>query len=59
MWHLGEQRWAYILFSPLNVPGNISYRYCRAGQCGTADDIATPGLYGQGRHFKSEMKRRL
>ena len=49
MWHLGEQRWAYILFSPLNVPGNISYRYCRAGQCGTADDIATPGLYGQGR----------
>ena len=49
MWHLGEQRWAYILFSPLNIPGNLNYRYCRAGQCGVADDSATPGSFGQGR----------
>jgi len=49
MWHLGDQRWAYILLSPLNIPGNLNYRYCRAGQCGVADDSATPGLFGQGR----------
>jgi hypothetical protein len=33
----------------LNLPGNFNYRYCRNGQCGYADDIQTPGLYGQGR----------
>lgn len=49
MWALGENRWAYVLLSPLNLPGNVSYRYCRNDQCGTADDIATPGLYGSGR----------
>lgn len=49
MWSLGENRWAYILFSPLNLPGNFSYRYCRSGQCGSADDERTPGQYGAGR----------
>ena len=49
MWYLGENRWAYALYSPLNLPGEFSYRYCRNGQCGKADDIATPGLYGEGR----------
>ena len=49
MWQLGENRWGYILYSPLNLPGNFSYRYCRNGQCGVADDSATPGLYGKGR----------
>lgn len=49
MWPLGNNRWAYILYSPLNLPGNFSYRYCRNNQCGTADDILTPGLYGKGR----------
>ena len=49
MWQLGENHWGYILFSPLNLPGNLSYRYCRNNECGTADDIATPGLYGAGR----------
>jgi hypothetical protein len=49
MWPLGGNRWAYILYSPLNLPGNFNYRYCRNGQCGTADDIQTPGLYGPGR----------
>lgn len=49
MWSLGDSRWAYILFSPLNLPGNFSYRYCRSGQCGSADDERTPGQYGAGR----------
>lgn len=49
MWSLGQNRWAYILYSPRNLPGNLSYRYCRNGQCGYADDAQTPGLYGEGR----------
>ncbi len=49
MWSLGGNRWAYVLYSPLNLPGNLSYRYCRNNQCGQADDVATPGLYGQGK----------
>ena len=52
MWSLGNNRWVYVLYSPLNLPGNFSYRYCRNGQCGQADDALTPGLYGQGRPVK-------
>jgi hypothetical protein len=49
MWKLNDNRWAYILYSPRNLPGNLSYRYCRNGQCGYADDAQTPGQYGEGR----------
>jgi hypothetical protein len=43
MWSLGNNRWAYILYSPLNIPGEISYRFCRNGQCNLADDERTVG----------------
>jgi hypothetical protein len=43
MWSLGNGRWAYILFSPLNIPGDLQYRFCRNGQCNRADDIRTAG----------------
>jgi hypothetical protein len=49
MWQLEQNRWAYILYSPLNLPGNFNYRYCRNNQCGYADDAQTPGIYGIGR----------
>ena len=49
MWNLGDHRWGYILFSPLNLTNELSYRYCRNGQCGFADDSQTPGLNGSGR----------
>jgi hypothetical protein len=52
MWNLGGGRWGYILYGPLNLPGNFSYRYCRNNQCGVADDDQTPGLYGAGRELK-------
>ncbi|MBN2548180.1 MAG: hypothetical protein JXB15_03410 [Anaerolineales bacterium] len=52
MWSLGNNRWVYVLYSPLNLPGNFNYRYCRNDQCGYADDALTPGLYGQGRPVK-------
>ena len=48
MWPLGNNRWVYKLFSPLNMLGTFEYRYCRSDQCGSADDIATPdGHHGQ------------
>jgi hypothetical protein len=33
----------YKLYSPLNMVGNIVYRFCRNEQCGIADDFATRG----------------
>jgi hypothetical protein len=52
MWHLGDQRWAYVLYSPLNLPGDLGYRYCRDGQCGKADDAATAGENSAGKKVK-------
>jgi len=37
MWQLGESRWAYILYSPLNLPGELGYRYCHNGHCEPED----------------------
>ena len=48
MWHLGEQRWAYILYSPLDLINQLGYRYCRADQCGHADDERTLGAFSSG-----------
>lgn len=59
MWRLSENRWGYILFSPLNLPGNFSYRYCRNNQCGFADDAQTPGLYGLGRPITLDPQPQL
>jgi len=52
MWKMGENRWAYVLYSPLRLPGQFSYRYCRNGQCGLADDAQTPGAASSGRALK-------
>ena len=41
MWPLGNNRWVYRLYSPLNMLGSFGYRYCRNDQCGAADDIDT------------------
>jgi hypothetical protein len=49
MWPLGNNRWAYKLYGPLNFLGNFSYRYCRNGQCGSADDNQTVGITPTGR----------
>ena len=48
MWPLGQGRWAYILYSPLDKISQLGYRYCRAGQCGQADDARTPGPRTEG-----------
>jgi hypothetical protein len=57
MWHLGGQRWAYILFSPLDLIDQLGYRYCRAGQCGHADDARTPGEFTSGQIIQTSPNR--
>ncbi|NOT06350.1 MAG: hypothetical protein HOP27_17295 [Anaerolineales bacterium] len=55
MWPLGNNRWAYKLYSPLNVLGSFSYRYCRNGQCGSADDGDTVGAAPSGRQASTSI----
>ncbi len=49
MWKLEPNHWVYLLSSPLDVLGNVSYRYCRNDQCGSADDADTVGMTAPGR----------
>ncbi len=37
MWPVGGSRWLFALYSPLNMVGTVSYRYCRNDQCGISD----------------------
>jgi hypothetical protein len=48
MWRLGPNHWAYILNSPPTNIEELYYRFCRNGQCGSADDAQTMGLSGPG-----------
>jgi Glycoside Hydrolase Family 113/Carboxypeptidase regulatory-like domain len=48
MWPMGNNKWDYQLYSPLNMLNAFEYRYCRNDQCGVADDVATgPGQAGR------------
>ncbi len=49
MWPQDENLWFYVLNGPLDFSGTIGYRYCRNGQCGSADDIETAGSNSMGR----------
>ncbi|MBI5952970.1 MAG: carboxypeptidase regulatory-like domain-containing protein [Chloroflexi bacterium] len=55
MWPLGNNRWMYKLYSPLNILGSFSYRYCRNGQCGSADDVQTVGAASTGRPITTSV----
>ncbi len=55
MWPFGNNRWAYKLYSPLNMLGSFSYRYCRNGQCGSTDDVATAGNSAHGRGANTSL----
>ncbi len=48
MWSLGKNRWAFVLLSPLDKIGSLSYRFCRNDQCNSADDARTMGPFSQG-----------
>jgi len=55
MWSLGNNRWLYVLYSPLNMLGDIGYRYCRNDQCGSADNAATQSPAETGIPFKTSQ----
>lgn len=55
MWPLGNNKWAYKLYGPLNMLGTFHYRYCRNGQCGSADDLATAGDSAKGREVATSV----
>ena len=55
MWPLGNNRWVYQLFSPLNMLSSFEYRYCRNDQCGIADDSATSGN-SSGKFISTSLK---
>ncbi len=49
MWKVADNQWLFVLYSPLNMVGQMGYRYCRNDQCGAADDTATAGVAAVGR----------
>jgi hypothetical protein len=55
MWPEGNNQWAYKLYSPLNMLGTFHYRYCRDGQCGSADDLGTVGDTTRGREVATSL----
>jgi hypothetical protein len=55
MWHIGENRWAYVLNGPTQIIGNISYRFCRNNQCDSADDASTMGPLNPGYPVEATM----
>ena len=49
MTEVAPNHWVFILFSPFDILSDLTYRYCREGECGIADDAATSGTYPEGR----------
>jgi hypothetical protein len=49
MWKVAEHRWIFVLYSPIDPLGSLSYRYCRNDLCGSADDRITAGFQSGGR----------
>jgi len=57
MWKLGENRWVYVLNSPLEAIDTLRYRICRNEQCSAADDAATAGPFAGGYEVKTQVER--
>ncbi len=55
MWSMGNNRWTYKLYGPLDVVNNFGYRYCRNAQCGSADDVATMGNATAGHQIAASL----
>ena len=55
MWPMGNNQWVYRLYSPLNMLGTFHYRYCRNGQCGSADDSSTAGANASGHEISTSL----
>jgi hypothetical protein len=48
MWRADQNRWSYLLYSPMKTLTQVQYRFCRSDQCGSADDLNTPGRRASG-----------
>lgn len=59
MWPIGDGKWAYILYSPLNFIGETGYRFCRNEQCGIADNAETTGPDGRAPTFSPSSEAQL
>lgn len=59
MWPIGDGKWAYILYSPLNFIGETGYRFCRNEQCGIADNAETTGPDGRAPTFSPSTEAQL
>jgi len=55
MWPVGNNKWTYTIYGPLNFLGNFHYRYCRNGQCGSADDSDSAGTNPIGRQVSTSL----
>lgn len=51
IWKTGENQWSYTLISPLDILGEISYRYCRNDQCNINNNQPSLISYGTGPVF--------
>jgi hypothetical protein len=49
MTELTPNHWIFILYSPFDIISDLTYRYCREGECGIADDEITAGVNPAGR----------
>ncbi len=56
MWQIGESEW-YVTLYNLPTKDPVAYRYCRNQQCGSADDIDTPGPDSSGRPLSQSTKQ--
>lgn len=52
MWNVGNNIWSYVLYSPLDIVGQMSYRYCRNDLCGALDSTPLGSKYSSsGKEF--------
>ena len=56
MTEIAANHWVFILFSPFDIISDLTYRYCREGECGIADDAATIGETPDGRSVHSSAE---
>ena len=49
MMQVDPHHWAFILYSPFDIISDLTYRYCREGDCGNTDDLESSGDLAAGR----------
>jgi hypothetical protein len=54
MWPLGNGEWIYVLYNPLQLLDEVSYRFCRNDQCGVADE-GSQSTGGKDRSFTPQF----